>query len=70
MVLFWSTLERNVLEITLEKANSEADVEVTQEAIARVFKTLGIDIENQVEGYQVHYKGIISVISVWMKAGY
>ena len=62
-------LKRNVLEITLEKVNAEADVEVTHEAIAKVFKTLGIDIDSHVEGSQVHYKGMTSVISVWMKAG-
>ena len=57
-------LKRNVLEITLEKANIDADIEVSQEAIAKVFKTLGIDLDTQVEGSQVHYKGMTSVISV------
>ena len=63
-------LKRNVLEITLEKTDTEAELDdVDQEAIARVFKTLGIDIVTQVQGYQVHYKGKISIISVWMGAG-
>ena len=43
--------------------------DVEPDAIARVFKTLGIDIENQVQGSQVHYRGRTSVISVWMVAG-
>ena len=62
-------LKRNVLEITLEKTDTEADLDVNQEAIARVFQTLGIDIASQVQGYQVQYKGRTSVISVWMAAG-
>ena len=63
-------LKRNLLEITLEKTKTEAEFnDVDPEDIERVFKTLGIDIVNQVEGYQIHYKGNISIISVWMKAG-
>ena len=62
-------LKRNVLEITLEKTSNDADGEVSEEAIARVFKTLGIDIVTEVEGSQVHYRGMTSMISVWMKAG-
>ena len=58
-----------MLEITLERTNKEADIDVTQEDVARVFQTLGIDIVSQVHGHQVQYKGRISVISVWMAAG-
>ena len=43
--------------------------DVDEENIERVFKTLGIDIVTQVEGHQIHYKGNISIISVWIKAG-
>ena len=60
-------LKRNVLEITLEK--SELSDDVADKDIARVFKTLGIDISSQVQGSQVHYKGKTSVVSVWMAAG-
>ena len=57
-------LKRNVLEISLEKTGTEGDLsDVDQTAIARVFKTLGIDIERQVEGYQIHYKGNFSIVS-------
>ena len=63
-------LKRNVLEITLEKSDPSADLnEVDPGDIARVLKTLGIDIVSQTQGYQVHYKGNISIISVWMVAG-
>ena len=44
-------------------------IDVRDEDIARVFKTLGIDIVSQVQGSQVHYKGKFSVISVWMVQG-
>ena len=69
-VRFDQRLKRNVLEITLEKTGSESETDnVDEEAIARVLKTLGIDIISQVQGHQVHYRGKISVISVWMNAG-
>ena len=66
---FNQRLKRNILEITLERTNKDAEIRIDQEEISRVFKTLGIDIVSQVEGYQVHYKGRNSVISVWMPTG-
>ena len=69
-VRFDQRLKRNILEITLEKTDKEADInEVNEEDIARVLKTLGIDIVSQTQGYQVHYRGRSSTISVWMAAG-
>ena len=59
-------LDRNILEIVLEKTEREADYDIPQESIARVFRTIGIDIEKHVEGYQVHSKGRNSLISVWV----
>ena len=44
-VRFDQRLKRNVLEITPEKANAEADAEISVEAIAKVFNTLGINID-------------------------
>ena len=68
-VRFDQRLKRNVLEITLAKSNADADAEISVEAIAKVFNTLGIKIEMDVEGWQVHFRGMTSLISVWMKAG-
>ena len=62
-------LKRNILEITLEKTDTAVDIDIDQTAIARMFKTLGIDIETQVEGYQVQYRGRTSLVSVWLSAG-
>ena len=63
-------LKRNVLEIALEKTNNEVEsINVRDEDLARIFKTLGIDIVAQVQGTQVHYKGKYSIISVWMAPG-
>ena len=44
-VRFDQRLKRNVLEITLAKSNAEADAEISVEAIAKVFNTLGINID-------------------------
>ena len=44
-VRFDQKLKRNVLEITLEKTSSEASIDnVSDDDVARVYKTLGIDI--------------------------
>ena len=43
-------LKRNVLEITLEK-EEESFTDIGSESIARLFKTLGINIETEIEGY-------------------
>ena len=56
-------LKRNILEISLEK--SDRDTQIDQECIAKLFKALGIDIKNQVEGYYVKS----NIISVRMPSG-
>ena len=56
-------LQRNVLEIILEKSDNEASL--SDEHLARLLKNLGIDISSQVEGFQV--KG--RYITVWMVHG-
>ena len=65
-VRFDQRLNRNVLEIVLEKTDHDSDLEISQDNIVNVFKTIGISIEKHVEGYQLHSKGKISLISVWM----
>ena len=65
-VKFDQRLKRIVLEIVLEKTDQDGDYEISQDNIVKVFKTIGISIEKHVEGYQLHSKGKISLISVWM----
>ena len=62
-------LKRNVLEITLEKTDPSVDIDVDEDGIGRIFKSLGMDIVSQVQGYQVKYMGKISILSAWMAAG-
>ena len=40
-------LKRNILEITLEKTDSDASIDIDGEDVARVAKTLGIDVASQ-----------------------
>ena len=61
--------KRNILEITLEKSDPSIDIAVDEEDVARVFKTLGIEIMSQLQGYQIKYMGSFSIISVWMAPG-
>ena len=46
--------------------NVNEEIVIDHIEIERGLKTLGIDIKTQVEGYQLQYKGAVSVISVWM----
>ena len=62
-------LKRNILEITLEKTEKEAEMVLNQECVAKVLRSIGMDIVTQVEGYQVQYNGRTSLISVWAAKG-
>ena len=68
-VRFDQRLKRNVLEILLERSHKEAELNVGQEDLVRVFGTLGIEIESHVTGWQIQYRGPIAIISVWMASG-
>ena len=68
-VRFDQRLKRNVLEITLEKTDKTSEFDVDGEDVARVAKTLGIDVVSQTQGYQIQHRGKFSVISVWMLPG-
>ena len=58
-------LKRNVLEIAVEKTESNAEVIVSENSVERMLKSIGMDIVTQVEGYQIQYNGRTSLISVW-----
>ena len=61
-------LQRNVLEIVIEKTDKNAEIVMNPESVARVCRSVGMDIESQVEGYQVHPSGGGNrMISVWLK---
>ena len=62
-------LQRNVLEITLEKTEEDVEVIIDQNCIIRVMKSIGLDLQTQVEGCQVQYNGRNHVISVWAAKG-
>ena len=66
---FNQRLQRNVLEITLVRVDKNVEIYIDDKEIDRILKTLGIDIRTQVEGYQLQYKGMTSVIAVWMPVG-
>ena len=61
-------LKRNELEITLEKTEKDADLNVGDACLERVLKSIGVNV-SQVEGYQTKYRGKYSIMSVWMEPG-
>ena len=68
-IRFDQRLKRNVLEITLEKTLKDAEMVLDQQCVARVLKSIGLDVNSQVEGYQVLYNGGRNTISVWVIKG-
>ena len=58
-------LKRNVLEITLEKVDDMMYDDLEYASVHRLFKTLGINTENEIEGYFQRNKSI----HVWLKNG-
>ena len=59
-------LKRNVLEICLEKTEKDAEVVINGDTIARVLKSLRMNIETELEGAQIQY-GRMPIIHVWCK---
>ena len=58
-------LQRNILEIVLEKENSDVVINIKEEDTKQLFETIGIDIETELEGHQVKF----DKVSVWLKQG-
>ena len=66
---FNQRLQRNVLEITLEKTEMDVEVDIDQNCITRIMKSLGMDLSSQVEGCQVQFNGRSHVVSIWAAKG-
>lgn len=62
-------LKRNVLEIEVEKENFEDEMFLDQDRIAKLLGTIGMNINTNVEGYQISYRGKYGKIAVWCKDG-
>ena len=57
-------LKRNVLEISLEKTEEDADLNVGDECLERVMTSIGINLSS-VMGFQTKYRGKFIIMSVW-----
>ena len=68
-VRFDQRLKRNVLDIEVEKTEVRDELFLSQEVIAKLLKSIGMNIEDHVEGYQVSYGGKSAKISVLCKNG-
>ena len=66
---FDQRLKRNVLEIEIEKMKMNDEMILSQEAVAKLLGTIGMDINTHVEGYQVSYRGKSGKIAVLCKEG-
>ena len=68
-VSYSERLKRNILEITIEKTSSDAEIILDDKCVHKVLRSIGMDIISQLEGYQVQFNGRTSVISVWATQG-
>ena len=62
-------LKRNVLEINIEKEEDENEMVLDQNVIAKLMKSLRMDISTEMEGYQTKSTRNGAVVSVWCKQG-
>ena len=60
-------LNRNILEIEVEKETNEDEFILAEESIAKLLRTINMDIYIDVEGYQVSYGRKKSKIEVLCK---
>ena len=67
-VKFDQRLKRNVLEITIERTDREKRIDMKPETVSRLLISIGLNVRDEMEGYQVTY-GRICTISVWVKKG-
>ena len=61
------SLERNVLDITIEKNDQHQIVNLSGEEVERVCQLIGMRCGAETEGYQVQYRGKYITVSVWAK---
>ena len=59
-------LKRNILEIVIEKSDKNAEIVLEPDTVARIFRSIGLDINTQVEGYQIQF-GRVCIIQVWVE---
>ena len=62
-------LDRNILEIVMEKKVSQKTVSINCEQVVQICHLVGIQVGDQTEGYQAHYNRKSIVLSVWVKDG-
>ena len=62
-------LNRNILEINLEKKMTQKAISLTCQDVAKICEIVGIQVGIQTEGYQANYSHKSIILSVWAKDG-
>ena len=65
----YKKLDRNVLNISIEKRNQEDVVFLNGDQVASVCAAVGISVSCETQGYQAHYRPKVITLSVWAKPG-
>ena len=65
----FQSLDRNILEIVLEKKILQKNINIKGEDVSRICETVGIKVGQETEGYQAHYGRKNITIAVWAKQG-
>ena len=62
-------LDRNVLEIVIEKKIENKYIHMNGDEVSRICDMIGVKVVTETQGYQTHYTGKFIVLAVWMKQG-
>ena len=62
-------LNRNVLEIILEKKVLQKAVNVSCDDVSKICDIVGIKVGSEAQVYQAHYNGTTITLSIWAKDG-
>ena len=65
----YQKLDRNVLEIVIEKKNENQYVHMNGDEVARLCELISVKVVTDTQGYQTHYTGKVIVLAVWIKQG-
>ena len=62
-------LNRNILEIVLEKKIHQKTISVKCDDVSKICEIVGIRVGTETEGYQAHYNRQTITLSIWIKPG-
>ena len=63
----YKKLDRNVLQIMIEKTDKNKIVQLNGDQVAEVCEIVGVRVGVETEGYQTQYRGKVIMLAIWVK---